>query len=496
MSLPPVILWYRRDLRVADHAALTAAVATGHPIIPVYVFDDKASGSWTPGRASLWWLHHSLKSLSKSLKKLGADLILRRGSPDAEILRLVRESGATTVYCTRGYEPRDRDLETRLQEELVKKGGALKRFGGRLLVEPEKVRTQAGEPFKVYTPFWRNLSAIFEPGTPYRAPKAMSPANLKLASDDLASWNLLPHRPDWAGGLRETWEPGEPAAHSRLEAFLDGALSSYKEQRDRPDVPGTSRLSPHLHFGEISPRMCWYRAAAASGGEGFGFETFYKELVWREFSYNLLYHWPDLPDEPFRPEFRAFPFREDHEGLDAWQRGETGYPIVDAGMRQLWHTGWMHNRIRMVVASFLVKDLMIPWQAGEAWFWDTLVDADLANNAASWQWVAGSGADAAPYYRIFNPVKQGETFDPAGNYVRRWVPELARLPDVVIHAPWRATQAELDDAEVVLDRTYPMPIVDHGEARDRAMAAYKKIKQYKGDLVGERDFHLAERTRD
>jgi deoxyribodipyrimidine photo-lyase len=300
----------------------------------------------------------------------------------------------------------------------------------------------------------------------------------KIASDPLSSWRLLPTKPDWAGGLRATWQPGEKGARERLAAFLDGAIGDYAVMRDRPDRAGTSRLSPHLHFGEITPSQCWHAALAHAEAHGrtVGHETFLRELAWREFSYHLLFHSPDLPDAPFRKEFVAFPWVADTNHLTAWQRGKTGYPIVDAGMRELWTTGWMHNRVRMIAASFLIKDLMIPWQAGEAWFWDTLVDADLASNAASWQWVAGSGADAAPFFRIFNPVTQGEKFDPDGDYVRRWVPELARLPAPDIHAPGEASRAVLSAAGVTLGKTYPLPIVDHAAARARALAGYDLVK--------------------
>jgi deoxyribodipyrimidine photo-lyase len=288
----------------------------------------------------------------------------------------------------------------------------------------------------------------------------------------------LPSKPDWAGGLRDAWQPGEAEARKRLTAFLDGPIGDYAVLRDRPDLAATSRLSPHLHFGEISPAQCWHAASIKSGkGEAKGAGTFLRELVWREFSYHLLFHNPDLPDAPFRREFAAFPWARDHgDMLRDWQLGRTGYPIVDAGMRELWTTGWMHNRVRMIAASFLIKNLMIPWQAGEAWFWDTLVDADLANNAASWQWVAGSGADAAPYFRIFNPVTQGLKFDPDGAYVRRWVPELSRLAAPDIHCPWESPATVLAAAGVRLGKTYPHPIVDHRAARLRALEAYEHVK--------------------
>jgi deoxyribodipyrimidine photo-lyase len=377
-------------------------------------------------------------------------------------------------------EPWAAALDARLHATLAAEGVALKRFGGALLVEPEAVCNQAGEPFRVYSAFARAAMALPSPRAPLPAPsrlRGLRDAPVGLAVEDL---DLLPRKPDWAGGLRSTWTPGEAGARQRLDTFLAGPIAAYKANRDRPDLPATSSLSPHLHFGEISPNACWHAASAviAAGGEGeAGARKFVSELLWREFSAYLLHHWPDLPEAPFRPEFAAFPWARDAALLAAWQKGLTGYPIVDAGMRQLWQTGWMHNRVRMIVASFLVKDLLQPWQDGEAWFWDTLVDADLANNAASWQWVAGCGADAAPYFRVFNPVKQGNTFDPDGAYVRRFVPELARLPAEHIHAPFEAPEAVLAAAGVRLGESYPRPIVDHGAARRRALAAFEAIKR-------------------
>jgi deoxyribodipyrimidine photo-lyase len=387
--------------------------------------------------------------------------------------------GATKVHVTRGYEPSEIALEARVREGLAAEGIEVKRFAGALLREPEDIRTQEGLPFRVYTPFWRALAAHWSPGRPLPAPERIEAPRQTIASDALASWQLLPKRPDWAGGLRESWTPGELGAEARLAGFVSGAMAGYAEDRNRPDLDGTSRLSPHLHFGEISIRRCWHAAALAAGRDPTvetGAATFLKELAWREFSRHLLFHFPELPEQPFRREFAAFPWSSSAKALLAWRKGATGYPIVDAGMRELWHTGWMHNRVRMIAASFLVKHLLVPWQQGEAWFWDTLVDADLANNAASWQWVAGSGADAAPYFRIFNPVKQGQTFDPDGAYVRRWVPALAKLPAAHIHAPWLAPEPVLASAGIVLGQTYPQPMVDHTQARQRALEAYQGLK--------------------
>ena len=482
MTAQPLIVWFRQDLRLADHPALTAAVESGAPVIPVYVLDDATPGRWALGGASRWWLHHSLAALQRDLAARGADLLLRRGPALEALTALVEETGARAIHFSRCYEPHAAKLESDLAEALGGMGVACRRFGGGLLFEPEAVVEQAGKAYRVFTPFWKACLGMPEPKAPLPAPEAIEPASPWSAGDDLADWRLLPTAPDWSTGIAEAWTPGEAAAGERLHRFLDRAVAAYRDDRDRPDRPATSGLSPHLHFGEIGPRQVWHVARAAanrSGAPGVasGAFAFLREVGWREFSYHLLHHWPDLPSEPFRPDFAAFPWRDDAAALEAWQRGRTGYPIVDAGMRQLWHTGWMHNRVRMVVASFLVKHLLVPWQEGEAWFWDTLVDADLANNAASWQWVAGSGADAAPYFRIFNPVLQGEKFDPDGAYVGRWVPELADLPAKYIHQPWTAPNDVLEQAGVKLGDTYPAPIVDHKAARARALAAFQALKE-------------------
>ncbi len=478
---PPVICWFQQDLRLEDNRALAAALASGRPVLPLYILDDETPGAWASGRASRWWLHHSLDALRQALRARGSDLILRRGPTQAVLDSLIDESGAGSVAFSRRYEPHARALETALATGLTARGIEVKRYAGSLLIEPEAVATKDGRPYKVFTPFYKAcLEAIDLGSAPRPLPKELPRPDALPAGDALDDWGLLPRTPDWAGGLRETWTPGEAGALQRLESFLEGPVAAYGEERDRPDREGTSRLSPHLHFGELSPRLCWQRAQRAletNGRRGdAGIRSFLRELVWREFSSHLLFHWPELPEAPFRPAFARFPWAENPEHLAAWQRGLTGYPIVDAGMRQLWHTGWMHNRVRMVVASFLVKHLLIPWQAGEAWFWDTLVDADLANNAASWQWVAGCGADAAPYFRIFNPVLQGEKFDPQGTYVRRWVPELSGLPDSCLHKPWAAGEEVLRAAGIALGRTYPKPMVEHAAARARALEAFATIK--------------------
>ena len=475
----PVILWLRQDLRLGDHPALAAACASGRPLLPVYIRDDAAAGRWADGGATRWWLHGSLERLDASLRQLGSRLTLRSGDSLKVLAGLVRETGAGAIYWSRSYEPGEAAREERVRSQLGD-AAELRRFGGRLLFEPESIRTVTNRPFQVFTPFWKNCLAAPAPELPIAAPERIRAPAAWPASDALPDWGLVPAGPDWSGGLRDAFTPGEGAAMDQLAVFLDEAIGKYRGARDRPDIAGTSRLSPHLHFGEISPRQVWHavQASVAAGtapeGEGGGF---LRELGWREFSAHLLFHWPRLPDEPLRPEFADFPWAPEPVQFNAWCRGRTGYPLIDAGMRELWTTGWMHNRVRMIVASFLVKDLLVPWQDGEAWFWDTLVDADLASNAASWQWVAGCGADAAPYFRVFNPVLQARKFDPEGRYVRRWVPELARLPDMHLHAPWEAPAEVLRAAGVVLGRDYPEPVVDHRAARQRALDSYASLRR-------------------
>ncbi|WP_045836717.1 deoxyribodipyrimidine photo-lyase [Hyphomicrobium sp. 99] len=478
MSSAPVIVWFRNDFRLRDHSALSAAVASGAPVVPLYILDDETPGDWGLGGASRWWLAKSLDALGRDIADHGGRLILRRGAILRELPRFVEETGATAIYFTRSYEPWAVALEGQLKLHFDEMGVAFKRYGGRLLREPEDVRTNANGAYQVFTPFWRAFVKDLELHRASDAPDQIKSPQRLPKSDDLRDWELSPTKPDWSGGLGETWEPGEGGARVRLTKFKKH-LAAYKGDRDRLDREGTSRLSPHLAFGEISLAACWRAATDAAKGKGVldqSIETFMKELAWREFSYSLLMQFPKLPEAPLRPEFAAFPWRDEPAQLKAWQRGKTGYPIVDAGMRELWVTGYMHNRARMITASFLVKHLLIPWTKGEAWFWDTLVDADLANNSASWQWVAGCGADAAPYFRIFNPILQGQKFDPNGDYVRKWVPELAKLPAKAIHAPWTLSAAELAQSGVVLGKSYPRPIIDHGHARGRALQAYEQIK--------------------
>jgi len=443
-------------------------------VLALYILDDETPGQWCMGSASRWWLHRSLETLGRRIP-----LILRRGPADAVIAEVLRQSGAASLCFTRGYAPWSAGLERKVNAACQAAGVACHRYGGFLVHEPEAIQTAQGGPYKVFTPFARACFAAGDPKPPRPAP-AITWWSGTVPSEALDDFGLLPRRPNWAEGFEAAWQPGEDGARLALARFIDEALADYAQGRDHPGRPATSRLSPHLQFGEISPVQCWQAVRAAQAAAGGTLdraaETFLKELLWREFSHHLLHLWPQLPEQPFRAEFAGFPWTEDAAGLQAWQRGRTGYPIVDAGMRELWATGYMHNRVRMIAASFLIKHLLIPWQEGERWFWSTLVDADLGNNAASWQWVAGCGADAAPYFRIFNPVLQGEKFDSDGAYVRRWVPELARLPERWLHRPWEAPPAVLASAGVVLGNNYPHPVVDHGWARQRALAAFQQFK--------------------
>ena len=475
------ILWFGRDLRLADNHALAAAVSRGQAIIPLFILDDEDSGHWTAGGASRWWLHGSLEALSDALKRRGTQLVLRHGKAEAVIDQVIQQTGATAVYWNRRYEPWARVRNERLKKRLVERGIDAQSFNSSLLREPWSIKTKNGGPYRVFTPFWKALRAYGVDDIAPPPPRRLAAPATFPDSGSLANWALLPGNPDWAAGLRDSWTPGAAGAHARLRQFAADAALRYRERRNLPGIAGTSRLSPHLHFGEIGPRQIWRTLTAHAGAQvgdlmGGGVETFLSEIAWREFSYHLLFHFPTLPSEPLRQEFRAFPWVNDPVQLASWQRGMTGYPIVDAGMRELWTTGWMHNRVRMIVASFLIKDLLVDWRQGEAWFWDTLVDADLASNSASWQWVAGCGADAAPFFRVFNPSLQGAKFDPDGAYVRRWVPELAKLPDGLLHQPWAARPIELADAGLRLGRDYPLPIVDHATARQRALAAFQRIK--------------------
>lgn len=471
----PAIVWFRNDLRVGDNAALLAA-SRHKEVLPVYILEPSVN-TRAVGGARKWWLHHSLERLAEKLADLGAPLILMSGDPATLIADLVEKTGASAVYWNRRYDPAFQSSDASLKHTLRSRNIVVESFSGQLLHEPTRVRTGSNAHYRVYSPFWRAIEGGIEDRAPAPAPAQLCALKDNLQSENLSDWRLLPANPDWAGGLRETWKPGEDGARERLDDFVSERVCGYATLRDVPSAESTSRLSPHLANGEISPAQIIHALNASKADASPKDRTvFRKEVGWREFSYHLLVNEPDLPHQNHNSKFDGFPWMDDETTLLAWKKGMTGYPIIDAGMRELWQTGWMHNRVRMVTASFLTKHLMIDWREGERWFWDTLVDADPASNAASWQWVAGSGADAAPYFRVFNPIIQGEKFDPDGDYVRRYVPELADMPSKFIHKPWAAPEDVLAEASVHLGETYPIPIVDHQQARNRALAAYEKIK--------------------
>lgn len=470
MSRAPVIVWLRQDLRLTDHPALHAAAETGRPVIALYILDDSENQDWAAGGASRWWLHQSLASLAAELEAAGSRLILRRGASLETLKKIIRETQADTVYWNRLYEPAHIERDKAVKDALKKEGLTVESFNGSLLFEPWEVRNKQGGPYKVYTPYWNAVTSEDKVPAPLKRPAKFCAPLKWPVSEKLASFGLEP-KIAWAEGFREIWEPGRKGAEKKLKAFGGGAVLDYSDERDRPDHYGTSRLSPHLHFGEISPREIWHALKKNPQTK-----PYLRQIIWREFAFHLLYHFPATVTEPLDAKFQKFPWKKNAAHLKAWQKGLTGYPVVDAGMRELWHTGWMHNRVRMIAASFLVKDLMLHWHEGARWFWDTLVDADLPNNTMGWQWVAGCGADAAPYFRVFNPVSQGEKFDPEGRYVRRWVPELAGMPDKFIHKPWQAPENILRLAGVRLGRDYPHPVVDHDIARRQALLAYESVK--------------------
>ena len=474
MSSNPIIVWFRQDLRLHDNPALFEAAKTS-PILPIYILDDHNAGEWAIGGASRWWLHHSLSSLNKSLSD---NLVLKKGDPRNIIPTIVKETNASAVYWNRCYEPwrisRDKEIKTTLECEV-------RSFNGSLLWEPwdKNIMKADGTPYKVFTPFFKKgCMQAPEPREPLPAPSQLNYVDYNgLKLDGL---NLLPSSPEprWDKQLEPHWSIGEEGAHTRLKEFLENGLQNYKEGRNIPSGDNVSRLSPHLHWGEISPNTAWHAAKLSGTAEGWEKDRdhFLSELGWREFSNSLLYHFPNLPRKNLQARFDQFPWQENTQYLNAWQKGQTGYPIVDAAMQELWETGYMHNRSRMIVGSFLVKHLQLHWHHGEDWFWDCLCDADLANNSASWQWIAGCGADAAPYFRIFNPITQGEKFDPDGAYVKRFLPVLQDMPKEFIHKPWEASPLILKAAGIELGKNYPKPIVDHKAAREKALAAFQTTK--------------------
>ena len=469
------LIWFRRDLRLDDHPALQSALRAGHRIVPVYVHAPDEEAPWSPGAASLAWLRHALRALDASLHARGSRLILRTGPSLAALEQLVEDTGAEAVYWNRRYEPACIARDAAVKTALRARGLHVESHNAALLCEPWTVATQQGDPYRVFTPFWRNASAQLELRTLASAPEKLPPIVASIASTD--SDVLIPApSPDWDMEFWKHWQPGEQGAQARLAQCIDPLLDGYMQQRDRPNRDGTSKLSPHLHFGELSPRriMQALQSAQHDARTAANSDGYIRELGWREFSHHLLYHFPQTTDANLNPRFDGFDWADPNASLlNAWQRGRTGVPLVDAGMRQLWQTGWMHNRVRMVVASFLTKNLRMHWLHGARWFWDTLVDADLANNTQGWQWSAGTGADAAPYFRVFNPVAQALRFDPDGSYVRRWVPELATLPDEALFEPWKHPALLARHAP-----DYPrMPIVDLGISRADALAAYAASKR-------------------
>ncbi len=474
-----VIIWFRNDLRITDNPALSLAIESGLPIIPIFIWSPNESYHWSPGAASRWWLHHSLNCLDKSLRQLGTSLVIRKGQPRDVLFQLVDEAAVTAVFWNRRYEPDLIEQDAILKNDLVARGISVHSRNGSLLCEPWEVATGSGTPYRVFTPYWKSIrTREFRKLVP--APTYLRALPKPPESHSVEGLTLLP-KLNWADEFSDYWQPGEAGAQQRLVEFLATAARDYNAGRNIPDIQGTSLLSPHLHFGEISPHQVWNRARAAEGVDKHAVpepeaEAFLREIGWREFAYHLLFNFPATVTTPLFEKFSSFPWRNSPEDLAAWQRGLTGYPIVDAGMRQLWRTGWMHNRVRMIVGSFLVKHLLIPWQEGADWFWKTLMDADLANNTLGWQWIAGCGADAAPYFRVFNPILQGEKFDKDGGYVRKWVPELRRMPSGYIHHPWDASPDLLAEANVTLGKNYPFPIIEHKVGRERALEAYQRIR--------------------
>lgn len=464
----PAIVWFRRDLRLSDQAAFAEAASQG-PVIPVYILDDETPKHRAMGAASRWWLHHSLASLDGALREKGSRLILRRGASTDILADLARSTGAHSIHALRHYEPWWRNAERDVRAALPD-GVDLCLHDGNYLMPPGSVTTGSGSPYKIYTPFWKALRDHMPPADPVRRPQAVDAPASWPESDRLNAWTLVPTNPDWASGF-DIWSPGEAGARRNVDAFIDKA-TAYDDARNLPSEEGTSRLSPHLHFGEVSPAYVWHRVS----GRGRDVTTFQKELVWRDYAQNVIRQFPDYGRKGYRDQFDAFPWRDfrssaAREDFDRWCEGRTGYPIVDAGMRELWATGWMHNRVRMITASFLVKHLLIDWREGERWFWDTLVDADYGSNATNWQWTAGTGVDSNMFVRIMAPLGQSEKFG-AGDYIRRWVPELADLDDPYIHDP---------EAHGCKPDEYPAKIIGHRAARERALNAYQEIKNQAAD---------------
>ncbi len=478
MSQRVALVWFRTDLRLEDNPALYHALDQGYSVLPIYIDSEEEELTWKMGKASRWWLHHSLSSLQASLESCGSKLFLFRGRSLTTLLTLIQQTKASAVFWNRRYEPEIIVRDKNIKEAIKSLGLEVESFNGTLLHEPWTIRNLSNLPFQVFTPFWKKALSVTHPSPCFQAPvKVPLPRSLPKGLS-LNELKLLPSIP-WDQQFYTSWKPGEVGAHKNLKEFIERAFIQYKEGRNIPSEKGTSRLSPHLHFGEISPRQIWHLfeknfppTAAWKNSQ------YIAEIGWREFAHHLLYHFPQTPLHPLRPAFEKFQWNAiQQERLIAWKKGMTGIPIVDAGMRELWATGWMHNRVRMISASFLVKNLRYPWIEGARWFWDTLVDADLAANTLGWQWSAGCGADAAPYFRIFNPVTQGEKFDPEGAYVRRWIPELSDLPANWIHHPWEAPSEVLKKVNLTLGVDYPHPILSLSETRTSALEAFQNLKK-------------------
>lgn len=473
--MPTTLVWYANNLRTDDQHALRAAAERGR-VVPVYIFDPAYDGPSSLGGASKWWLHRSVNALSERLTQMGSPLVVRAGDPGAELVRIAKAVGADRVAFCESVEPDLQQREDEAEHELGKHGIEVDRYPMHLLWPVGSVLTKDARPYQVFTPFWKSAIKSAEPDEPLDAPKSLTPPEQSVESLTIDQLGLLP-RVRWYTQMDDSWTPGEFGARGRFGSFVEHRLNAYHEDRNRLDIPGWSAMSAHIHFGEISVRRIWHTIAHDERWQQIkGKEHYLREIGWREFAQHLINHFPRTIGEPLREQFKGFPWVADHDAFDRWTRGQTGYPVVDAAMRQLWAEGWMPNRARMIVASFLCKDLRISWEKGMAWFWDTLVDADLGSNTLGWQWTAGCGADAAPYFRVFNPVSQGEKFDPDGDYVRRWCPELSKLDKAAIHAPWEAKPMELSAAGVTLGEDYPEPMVDHKAAREAALEAFEKIK--------------------
>ena len=470
MAKETTLVWFYNDLRLLDNEALLSATDSGD-VVPVFIWAPEEDGDWTPGAAQRWWLHHSLVDLERSLALLGANLIIRKGDSLGSLLEIAKLVSATSVAWNVRYEPELRKRDKIIAESLTDAGLRVRRFNSNMLHHPDKITTNDGRPYQVFTPFYKKFLSDNPVRPPLPKPKQIDAPSRDIPSESISSLNLLPSI-DWDQGFYETWNVGEGDAFQLLKSFSSGPANDYDEQRNFPGISGTSRLSPYLRWGNISPATIWNHVESADVNA----KGYLRQIVWREFSVHLLWHFPETTDDPLKKNFESMPWRKDQHSLELWQKGLTGYPIVDAAMRQLWRTGWMHNRVRMIVASFLTKHLLQPWQSGAKWFWDTLVDGDLANNTMGWQWTAGSGADAQPYFRIFNPILQSKRFDKSGEYIRTWVPELAAVPDSLIHTPWEMTSEEQSSAGVAIGESYPEPIVDHAPARDRALEAYEHVR--------------------